>query len=578
MAKYNKKPTEVQKKEWRKQARENEREAFERIKQVAEEYRGDPEKIMEYLAFASRFYSYSAKNIMLIYAQNPGATLVQSFMGWKDMGASPVKGATSIKILVPVVTTYLKTGDRHTVRISDATEEQKKLYQEGEIEGVKKTSFKLGSVFDISQTTFPKERYPELLSMGYSSQMHKKMAEGLIRFSETELKCQVTQEDLESIVRYGYYLPSENRIVLNHLLEDTMRLSTMSHELGHALVHCDINNEASTAQKEFEGDAVSVMLHKRYGIELTEQRRSHIAEHMKAFQKECERKAFEELKEDSLTENEKKEKAEEQVDRKLQDSFQNVFRIYGEHQERMEHYVDAELEKERETAEMEMQGEQKEILEEKNTKYGKAIRERREEKGITQAELAYTSMITTEALQSIETGRKEADSATLLLIANALGIYTSALEEGKIVEQSRRDIRAIMEDIGKDLNEIEGNNAYIKDFMETYGIQTQRYQVYPKETLEQAQEEVYVVFDTMQEDYIRNEDGSIREWEDKHDAKAYADNLNLAPPEIQEDLVEELEREETVKEIHAEPEAAVVKLHSEPTMEVSESVPKFGTR
>lgn len=334
---YIKNPTEKQKKEWKEKARQNEKEAYRMIRDVAENYKTNAENIAEYFEFATRFYQYSPKNSMLIYSQNENATFVQSFLEWKKMNASVKKGEVGIKILVPQPVTFLKINDNDYVQLSKATQEQKRLCKEGKIESFQRMSFGIGNVFDISQTTFPKERYPEIFNMGYSSEKHQDITNGLINFSRKEINCPVTYEDVKSIALLGYYLPGEHRIVLNHLMEDTVQLSTMSHELGHALAHHEINGR-SKAQVEFEGDAISIMIQKNYGIDLTEERKSHMAAHFKMFQEECRERInnnhpqLEQLR------------LEEKVNEEIMNSFSNIFDIYKSNIDNIEKYVNAEVE------------------------------------------------------------------------------------------------------------------------------------------------------------------------------------------------------------------------------------------
>ena len=278
------KVSENKKAEWKEQAKENQNQARELILSVSKSYTENPEKMAEVLEFASRFYQYSLHNMQLIYAQNNHAAFVQSFDAWKKMDAHVKKGEKGMKIWVPVKLTILILSDGQTVPLSEASEEQKKGYYNGYIEGKKVLRFKIGTVFDIAQTDFPKERYPELYSMGYSSAEHAQIVEGLIKFCES-LGCNVFTRDLSTITGRGYYESSSNQIVLNSLLEDTQRLSTLSHEIGHMLEQHG-KREISSAQKEFEADCISVLIQSHYGIELTDSRKGHLAEHYKLFERE----------------------------------------------------------------------------------------------------------------------------------------------------------------------------------------------------------------------------------------------------------------------------------------------------
>ena len=50
---------------------------------LIEGYKENPENIAELLAFKNRFYEYSMNNNILIYSQNPNATIVARLEDWK---------------------------------------------------------------------------------------------------------------------------------------------------------------------------------------------------------------------------------------------------------------------------------------------------------------------------------------------------------------------------------------------------------------------------------------------------------------------------------------------------------------
>lgn len=333
---YVKNPSQKQKKEWAEQAKRAKEDAFQLVKGVAESYRTDSQKMIEYFQFASRFYQYSPNNVCLIYSQNAYATFVQSFKDWKAVGASVKKGAKGIKILVPVQVTYLESSENEFVKLSEAPDELKALYKNNQIESVKKLHFSIGTVFDISQTTYPKEKYPDLFSMGEKSAKHKTIENALIRFAKEELSCPVKIVDLESIGLKGRYLIKENKIEINTLLEDTERLSVVTHELGHALIH-NAMPKYSASQIEFEGDALSIMLQEENGIPITESRKMHIASHYKLFKKECEKNILKEHPEIEGAE------FDEQIDKLLMDSFSNVFDAYRKNIDAINEYIKEEV-------------------------------------------------------------------------------------------------------------------------------------------------------------------------------------------------------------------------------------------
>lgn len=84
-------------------------------------------------------------------------------------GCSVLKGEHGLKVWVPVSATFIDLGNGNKVQLSKATKEQKKACKEGKLPSEKRlVAFRLGTTFDISQTNFPKERYPELFNMGFN--------------------------------------------------------------------------------------------------------------------------------------------------------------------------------------------------------------------------------------------------------------------------------------------------------------------------------------------------------------------------------------------------------------------------
>lgn len=220
-------------KNWSQKAEENREFARKKMEEFAKSYQENPETIVEYLRFSKNFYQYSQGNTALIYQQNPHATFVKSFAGWKKEGVSVNRGEKGIAIWYAVQSTLLKREDGSVVSLRNATKEEKDLYKKGELEGVVKQGFQIGYVFDIAQTNFPKEQYPKYFDMGQASEDADKMIAALESYAENELQCSVRTEDLSSISLKGYYY--KNGIVLNEKLEGVEKLSTLSHEMGHAI-------------------------------------------------------------------------------------------------------------------------------------------------------------------------------------------------------------------------------------------------------------------------------------------------------------------------------------------------------
>lgn len=252
------------------------------IKDLVESYKTNPDHIAELLAFKESFYKYSLNNTMLVYDQNPNATFVQSYDAWKRDGYNVLKGQKGLKVLVPTKVTYLKVpGTDKLVQLSHAPDSLKAMYKAHNIESIQKQFFKVGNVFDISQTDVPKENYPEYYSMGYKNSDYDNVIAGISKYSQEKLNCPVTIKDLQSIALRGCYFPIDNTIELNNLLESSEKISTLTHELGHAVLHNDPDLKISASKIEFEADCMSIMLESHFGIPLADARKEHISTHYK---------------------------------------------------------------------------------------------------------------------------------------------------------------------------------------------------------------------------------------------------------------------------------------------------------
>lgn len=250
-----------------------------KIKDIGKNFSLSPETLTDYIQFSSRFYKYSPKNTMLIYAQNEYATFTGSYKYFQDQGYSVKKGEHGLKIFVPVTITSFEYEPNKWKRISEATPEEKAKLKKNEYKTRQARAFKIGTVFDISQTNIPPEEYPKFHSVGYDSAQHATIYEGVKNFCENELKCPVEVTDLNSISLNGQYIPALNKIELNTIMKDSKRLPILFHEMGHAIMHSNLeaNADKALAQIEFEADSIAVMMKSYYGLQSTEAESHHLS-------------------------------------------------------------------------------------------------------------------------------------------------------------------------------------------------------------------------------------------------------------------------------------------------------------
>lgn len=261
------------------------REAEEKVYDILKHYHENPEEIVEFFQFSSRFYSYSFNNNLLIYRQNPEASFVQSFNAWKEMGYSVKRGQHGLDIWVPVNITYIKDNDRW-IKLRETDEEIKQAYKSGHLESRKILTFKLGKTYDISQTTCPLEHYPKFLKMGIASEKYADMIDCLVEYDKNHLNTDVIFDDLNSIYLKGYNVVGANRIYINNMFGDTEKLSTLIHETGHQILHQENQNNKNLSQIEFEADAFSILTHTYLGLNIEDSRKKHMTDNYKKMMEE----------------------------------------------------------------------------------------------------------------------------------------------------------------------------------------------------------------------------------------------------------------------------------------------------
>lgn len=302
----------------------------QQIQSMAEEYEENPEHLAELAQFSARFHRYSVRNQMLLQKQNPDAVFVGSFEKFHQLGYSVRRGEHGMKIFVPApVTLFQSEPDGDWKTLSEADETEKEQLRKNLLETKKILYFKVGTVFDLSQTNCPKEDYPKIFSMGFFSNQHREIWQGLTQFCEEKLRCPVVDFDLKSISKRGCYYPQEHKIFLNDRLEDSQKVSVLAHEMGHALLHREVDRRTTPLSKiELQADFVSIMLQTHFGVEIPDSRKAHLAEHYRNYRQHCE-------------ENRDTENADF-----LLECFQSAANVYKENIDEIDQSIAQQMEKE----------------------------------------------------------------------------------------------------------------------------------------------------------------------------------------------------------------------------------------
>lgn len=156
---------------------------------------------IHYLTFCSSFYNYSYNNIILIMMQRPDATFVAGFTAWKKMNRYVKKGEKGMGILCPCirkVTNFKEPDNKKVYHDEEAEKEVKKVV----------AGFKIGYVFDISQTDGDDSQLPVLVAgLQGSSEQEKAIYEALLKYVSSKYCVQevsiLTQRLLQCVRIYS---------------------------------------------------------------------------------------------------------------------------------------------------------------------------------------------------------------------------------------------------------------------------------------------------------------------------------------------------------------------------------------
>lgn len=186
----------------------------------------DSDQFKQYLNTLAKFHQYSARNIDLIYAQNPQATQVAGFKQWQtDFNRTVNKGAKAIRIAAPIIK-----------KLTPADQKRLDTTDERAIVG-----YRYLPIFDISQTSgdpvlsakdFVKENLADHQNV---TSLYNAFKDYLNQ--QTDL--QVSEAPLAKLNgAKGYFQPSTNKIVIGGDESDNaLKLKTLYHEYAHSQLH-----------------------------------------------------------------------------------------------------------------------------------------------------------------------------------------------------------------------------------------------------------------------------------------------------------------------------------------------------
>ena len=223
----------------------------------------DSEQFRSFLDTMSKFHNYSLNNIHLLKMQNPNVSQVASFNKWKtDFDRTVKKGSKALKIWVPYQVKTKISANQNELSFSPSENEM-------EEKEVTVTRFKLGNVFDVSQTEG--KELPKAINELTGS---VKDYEDLYRAAKAvsmDNQVSINFEEIKREGANGYYDPNENRIVISKGLKGQEHiLKTIFHEMAHSDLHRGTNAQYGDDQyrkQELQAESVAYVVANHFGFD-----------------------------------------------------------------------------------------------------------------------------------------------------------------------------------------------------------------------------------------------------------------------------------------------------------------------
>ena len=223
----------------------------------------DSEQFRSFLDTMSKFHNYSLNNIHLLKMQNPNVSQVASFNKWKtDFERTVKKGSKALKIWVPYQVKTKISANQNELSFSPSENEM-------EDKEVTVTRFKLGNVFDVSQTEG--KELPKAINELTGS---VKDYEDLYRAAKAvsmDNQVSISFEEIKREGANGYYSPNENRIVISKGLKGQEHiLKTIFHEMAHSDLHKGTNAQYGDDQyrkQELQAESVAYVVANHFGFD-----------------------------------------------------------------------------------------------------------------------------------------------------------------------------------------------------------------------------------------------------------------------------------------------------------------------
>ncbi|MFN0029838.1 MAG: ArdC-like ssDNA-binding domain-containing protein [Acidimicrobiales bacterium] len=203
----------------------------------------------EMLDVAARFHTYSPNNVWLILAQHPDATQVAGFHTWRKIGRQVRKGERGIAILAPMVSRARPIDDTDTAS------------HPGLVRVLR--GFRVVYVFDLAQTDgnpLP-DVAPTMLAGQDPTGWYEQVAVLVTTSGFTVRRADCSPAN-------GTTNFTTRQVTVRADLSPVQAVKTLTHELGHVLLHDDTDRTApDRARFEVEAESVAYLVCATLGID-----------------------------------------------------------------------------------------------------------------------------------------------------------------------------------------------------------------------------------------------------------------------------------------------------------------------
>lgn len=221
------------------------------INDKIEDFLQNSEELKRFIEFRkNNFYDYSIRNTILIYKQNPNATLVAGMKKWNELGYKIKKGSRAISILVPLVRNIIKDG-----------KEKEEIY-----------GYRPVNVFDKSQVEATENAtpIPEIDTRMKTSEdfqytpmkLYRAVKKCVEQYAPIELKKTFFDDEVfgETDGKTIYIKKSNNRVDM---------AAVMVHEFIHYNCHFNMKEKISKSRAEIEAELGALIFGTHFNLDVS---------------------------------------------------------------------------------------------------------------------------------------------------------------------------------------------------------------------------------------------------------------------------------------------------------------------